>query len=102
MGIDGRLRKTHLTRMGIEITISSKGQIVIPKDVRARLKLRPGQKLTVSESGGAVVLRPARPEQPKISYEEFRRRVPRYEGPPATIEEMDEAVARMFKERGRP
>ncbi len=42
------------------------------------------------------------PARPKISYEEFQRLVPRYEGPPATIEDMNAAVDVMFAARGRP
>jgi AbrB family looped-hinge helix DNA binding protein len=40
--------------------LTSKGQVVIPKKVRARLRWRPGLKLDVEASDdGAVILRPA-------------------------------------------
>jgi AbrB family looped-hinge helix DNA binding protein len=39
-------------------TLSSKFQIMIPKHVRERLRLRPGQKFTVVEKGDSVVLVP--------------------------------------------
>lgn len=87
--------------MGIEITVSSKGQIVIPKDVRDALDLKAGEKLVLERVGRRLILEaPAAPRE-RISYEEFRRRVPKYEGPPATIAEMDAAVDRMFAERER-
>jgi AbrB family looped-hinge helix DNA binding protein len=41
-----------------EATLSSKNQIVIPKEAREALKLKPGDKLIVTVSGeGVVVLR---------------------------------------------
>jgi len=90
--------------MSIDIKLSSKGQIVIPKDVRDGLQLVEGSTLRLTRVGRQIVLDAPEPaiERPKISYEEFRRLVPRYEGPPATIEEMNAAVDRMFAERGRP
>ena len=85
--------------MGIEITVSSKGQIVIPKDVREALGLEAGSRLVLERVGDRLILERPSPPRERISYEEFRRRVPKYEGPPATIEEMNEAVDRMFAER---
>lgn len=40
----------------ITVTISSKFQIVIPKAVREKLHLRPGQHLHVVEKGGVITL----------------------------------------------
>ena len=39
-------------------TITTKGQIVIPVAIRKHLKLKEGTKLTVSEEGLTIVLRP--------------------------------------------
>lgn len=39
-------------------TISTKYQVVIPKPLRERLKLKPKQKLTVIEKGGVLILVP--------------------------------------------
>ena len=39
-------------------TLSTKFQVVIPKKVRERLKLRPGQRFSVVEKGNVVVLVP--------------------------------------------
>jgi AbrB family looped-hinge helix DNA binding protein len=43
------------------VTLSSKCQLVIPRDVRDRLHLEPGAKLTVIEKGGIIYLVPERP-----------------------------------------
>jgi len=42
-------------------TISSKYQVVIPKDVREKLHLKSGQKMTVVVKGGVVYLIPEKP-----------------------------------------
>ena len=42
-------------------TISPKYQVVIPKDVREKLNLKSGQKLTVVAKGGMVYLMPEKP-----------------------------------------
>ncbi len=42
-------------------TISSKYQVVIPKEVREKLHLRSGQKMTVVVKGGVVYLIPEKP-----------------------------------------
>ena len=85
--------------MGIEISISSKGQIVIPKDVRDALGLKAGEKLVMERVGRRLILEAPQPPRERISYEEFRRRVPKYEGPPATIADMNAAVDGMFAEQ---
>lgn len=43
------------------VTVSSKFQVVIPEEVRSRLKLRPGQKVVVIEKDGVVHLIPLKP-----------------------------------------
>jgi AbrB family looped-hinge helix DNA binding protein len=43
------------------VTLSTKYQLVVPRDVRERLGLRPGSQITVIEKGGIVFLVPARP-----------------------------------------
>jgi AbrB family looped-hinge helix DNA binding protein len=43
------------------VTLSSKYQLVIPRDVRERLDLEPGMKFTVIEKGGILYLVPEQP-----------------------------------------
>ena len=39
-------------------TMTSKGQIVIPAEIRRRLKIEKGTRLSVTERGGQIVLQP--------------------------------------------
>jgi AbrB family looped-hinge helix DNA binding protein len=52
----------------METKVSSKGQVVLPSQLRERLGLRPGDALDVRLEGDAIVLRPrrARRRKPKI------------------------------------
>ena len=43
------------------VTVSSKFQIVIPEDVRLRLKLQPGQKMVMIEKDGVIHMIPLKP-----------------------------------------
>lgn len=87
--------------MGYEVTISSKGQIVIPKDVRDALGLKPGEKLQLGWAGRRLTLDAPPSPRERISYEEFRRRVPRYEGPPVAIGDMTVDFAGLERWRER-
>jgi bifunctional DNA-binding transcriptional regulator/antitoxin component of YhaV-PrlF toxin-antitoxin module len=74
------------------ITMSTRGQFVLPKDVRARLKLLPGCKVEgLIDEQGRLVLVPALYEPDEL----FRDR------PPVTrrlsVEEMDRAIGRAVR-----
>jgi AbrB family looped-hinge helix DNA binding protein len=71
--------------------LSSKGQVIIPKAVRDRQGWQPGVELEVEDRGDLVVLRRPKPFPPTTIEQVYR--CLKYDGPPATIEEMDEAVA---------
>jgi AbrB family looped-hinge helix DNA binding protein len=45
------------------VTLSPKFQIVIPREVRERLELKPGQRIELIVAGGTVHLIPVRPVQ---------------------------------------
>ena len=53
-------------------TISPKFQVVIPKEVREKLHLKSGQKMTVVTKGGVVYLIP---ERPLSSFKGFIKRM---------------------------
>jgi antitoxin PrlF len=44
-------------------TVSSKGQVTVPLEVRRRLGLREGDRVEFVNEGGRTVLRPSRPEE---------------------------------------
>lgn len=86
--------------MNAHIKISAKGQIVIPKDTRRRLNWDQGQKLEVVETAGGVFLkRPS--EVKKRSPEEVLAKIRsliQYDGPPVTIEEMNETISEGWRQ----
>ena len=90
--------------MNATTTLSAKGQVVIPKDVRDALGLQAGQKLEVIQTGGGVLLRAATPKSNR-SFEEItasiRAITAAYKRPPVTIEQMNETIADMWA-RGGP
>ncbi len=72
------------------ITLSSKGQLVLPKAVRQQLRWNPGTRLTVEQTKDGVMLKAA-PLFPPKTLDEVAGCLA-YKGPAKTIEEMDEAV----------
>jgi AbrB family looped-hinge helix DNA binding protein len=75
-------------------TLTSKGQTTIPKDIRDRLGLKPGDKIKfMVNPDGSVTLVAA-----NLSVRQLRGILPRPERP-ATIEEMSEAIADAVVER---
>jgi bifunctional DNA-binding transcriptional regulator/antitoxin component of YhaV-PrlF toxin-antitoxin module len=78
------------------MTMSSRGQFVLPREVRERLKLLPGCKVDGSiDEQGRLVLVPAlhEPEELLIDRPRTKRVV--------SVQEMDRAVARAVAGRGR-
>ncbi|MBS3765545.1 AbrB/MazE/SpoVT family DNA-binding domain-containing protein [Candidatus Bipolaricaulota bacterium] len=71
--------------MAITTTLTSKGQVTIPKELREKLDLRKGDKLVLVEEDGNIILR-------KVLLEEVRRQaLERYEsGDTLTHEEVFE------------
>ena len=46
-------------------TVTTKGQVVIPAAVRKKLNIRKGEKLSVKESDGKIILEPVREDPVK-------------------------------------
>lgn len=72
-------------------TMSTKGQIVIPAEVRERLEWYPGTILEVESRDNTIILRPIHPF-PETNVEDLLGCLP-YGGPPKTLAEMDEGIA---------
>ncbi len=53
--------------MPVIITASSRGQIVIPKDIRRDLNIVPGKKLSIKEDSGRILITPL-PDDPVESF----------------------------------
>ena len=68
--------------------LSTKGQVVLPKEIRDSLSLAPGSEMQVEVRDGLVVLRPIR----KTTVDDLAGML-EWTGPAKSIEEMDEAVA---------
>lgn len=80
-------------------TISTKGQVILPKAIRDRRLWKPGTKLTVEETPDGVLLR-ASPIFPPTRIEDVSGSL-RYDGPTVSLEEMDAAVMEEAKRRAR-
>lgn len=83
-------------------TMSERGQVVIPKDVRDRLRFASGDRLEVVERPDGVFLR--KPfERSGESFEtitaRIRSRIPA-DLPATTIEDMDDAIRQMWADGG--
>ena len=77
-------------------TVTSKGQVTIPKEVRDRLRIGTGDRLSfVVREDGVVELRPETADL-RVLYG-----VLEYKGKPRSVEEMDEAIRDAVAEPGR-
>jgi len=54
------------------VTVSTKGQIVIPKEVRERFGLRPGTKIDIKLKGNEITLKPMRENVSDRLYGKYR------------------------------
>jgi AbrB family looped-hinge helix DNA binding protein len=78
-------------------TVSTKGQVILPKAIRQRRNWTPGTRLVVEDTPDGVLLKaapvfaPTRPEDVAGMLA--------YRGPPKTIEEMDAAITAELKRR---
>lgn len=82
--------------------LSTKGQVILPIEIRRRRHWEPGTLLVVEETPEGVLLKPAPLFKPTRPQEVFG--CLRYDGVPKTVEEMHtgiEAEARRQHARGR-
>jgi AbrB family looped-hinge helix DNA binding protein len=89
--------------MGHETSLSAKGQVVIPKDVRDALGLREGARFDVHMVGRDIVFRTKGRKTGRSTDEilaDLRARNP-YHGPPVSIADMNETIAQGWSESGR-
>jgi len=75
----------------ITTKLSTKGQITIPKSIRASLGWQEGLEFVILETENGVLLKPL-PLLKKSSLDEVLGSTG-YEGPPKSLAEMEEAIA---------
>ena len=78
--------------------MSAKGQVVIPKDVRDRYRFDAGERLDVIERPDGVLIRKL-PKKSGETFDEITARIRaliRYDGPPVSIEDMNDTIAEMW------
>lgn len=80
--------------------LSSKGQIIIPKNIRALHGWNNGQEFIVEETEQGILLRPYKPMSlPKTTLAQVAGCLKaHYQGSPITLEEMDKAIAKGIQE----
>jgi AbrB family looped-hinge helix DNA binding protein len=82
--------------MGTTI-LSTKGQVVIPRDVRRRHGWRRGTKIQVEDRGDCVILRPQE-DVPATTLEDLVG-CTGYRGPRRSLEDMNDAIARASRRK---
>lgn len=81
--------------MNARSKISSKGQVVVPKDIRDRLGLSEGSEIEFVEKPDGVMMKRIRPMAerfPSITAAEFMARRVKWTGKPITVEDMNRAI----------
>jgi AbrB family looped-hinge helix DNA binding protein len=72
--------------------LSTKGQVIVPQEIRERHGWQPGTVLEIEDLGDGIVLRPAL-DVPRTTVDDLVGCV-RYEGPVRTLDEIEDAIAR--------
>lgn len=86
--------------------LSAKGQVVIPVELREKMRLVPGTRFEIHETAGEIRLKPlGRPNPfPRTATADLDR-LPRWSGPAKSVEEIsrlsDEALRKIFAEQER-
>lgn len=81
----------------LKTTMSTKGQVILPKVLRDKRRWTPGTELTVEETADGILLKAA-PLFAPTRLDDVAGCLA-YEGPPKTIEEMDEAILEEARRR---
>jgi AbrB family looped-hinge helix DNA binding protein len=79
-------------------TVSTKGQVILPKTIRERLHWEAGTRLIVENTADGGVLLKAAPIFAPTKPEDVFASLP-YHGKPKTLEEMDAGIAAEAKRR---
>lgn len=85
--------------MGTRTRLSSKGQVIIPRQIRAAHNWESGQELDVVDVGDGVLLKPRKPF-PETTLAEVAGSLG-YRGQAKTMDDMEEAIRKGARESGR-
>lgn len=83
---------------GVTTTISTKGQVILPKAIRDQLQWNAGTRLTVEQTADGVLLKPLTTAFVQTRPEDVFGCLP-YKGSPKSIEEMEAGIAIEVKRR---
>jgi AbrB family looped-hinge helix DNA binding protein len=78
--------------------LSTKGQLILPKEIRDARAWGPGTELVVEDTKAGVLIKPKKRLFPPAKLEDVAGML-RYKGKAKTIREMDEAIAIEVKRR---
>lgn len=80
------------------VTVSTKGQVVLPVELRRKLGLKPGSVVDweLTPDGGGAVLRPLKKKGKTYTARELVGMLPNNVGP-TTFEQMNEAIDEAFR-----
>lgn len=78
--------------------VGEKGQIVLPKDIREYLNIRPGTTVIFEVRGGEVVIKP---EKSGREFVEYFCNTSKKLKKPLTIKELKESIEEQYEERLR-
>ena len=71
-----------------ELTLSPKGQITLPKDIREALELKPGDMVMLTVSNGRLIFSPK-----NVDFNSIANLLGTPPKGPATLEQIDETIA---------
>jgi AbrB family looped-hinge helix DNA binding protein len=80
-----------------QTVVSSRGQVVLPKELRDKRHWKPGTKLTIEERPEGLLLKPLESRK-KFTVADWRGML-KHRGPARTIEEMDAAIEEEVRRR---
>lgn len=89
--------EAHLNDREFSVRLSTKGQLVIPREIRERHGWSEGVELVLADQGDSVVLRSVH-HLPETTLEDLVG-CTGYKGPALTLEEMEAGIARGAQER---
>ena len=80
-----------------QTTISTKGQVVLPKAIRDKRRWKAGTRLSVEDRPEGVLLKPIEKKE-KFTVDDWAG-ILKYKGPARTIEEMNAAIEKEVRRR---